>query len=71
VHLIYPADPIRVIEYGGQAIVLVENYHTFKLRERIELSKGTRALIQGRGKKLDTLETRARCYSASFRNCSG
>ena len=32
-----------------RAKIVITNYHAFKLRERIELSKGGRALLQGRG----------------------
>src|SRR5690606_38122662 len=35
----------------------VTNYHAFKLRERMEVSKGGRLLLQGRGEPLRTLET--------------
>ncbi len=41
----------------GRAKIVITNYHAFKLRERIELSKGGRALLQGRGEALNTLET--------------
>ena len=42
----------------GRASIVITNYHAFKLRERIELSKGGRRLLQGRtGFELDTLET--------------
>ena len=41
----------------NRAKVIVTNYHAFKLRERVELSKGGRALLQGHGPALDTLET--------------
>jgi len=37
--------------------IVITNYHAFKLRERMELSRGGRSLLQGRGKALDTLET--------------
>jgi len=37
--------------------IVITNYHAFKLRERIELAKGTRGLLQGQGPDLDTLET--------------
>jgi type III restriction enzyme len=37
--------------------IVITNYHAFKLRERIELSKGGRSLLQGRGEELNTLET--------------
>ncbi len=37
--------------------IVITNYHAFKLRERIELSRGGRSLLQGRGEALSTLET--------------
>ena len=40
-----------------RAQIVITNYHAFKLRERIELSKGTRALLEGRGGSIKTLET--------------
>ncbi len=40
-----------------RAKIVITNYHAFKLRERMELSKGGRSLLQGRGDPLDTLET--------------
>jgi type III restriction enzyme len=40
-----------------RAKIVITNYHSFKLRERIELSKGGRSLLQGRGEELNTLET--------------
>ena len=40
-----------------RAKIVITNYHAFKLRERIELSKGGRSLLQGRGEALNTLET--------------
>src|SRR6185369_1436745 len=41
----------------GKAKIVITNYHSFKLRERVELSAGGRALLQGHGPALDTLET--------------
>ena len=42
----------------GKAKIVITNYHAFKLRERLEISKGGRALLEGRGgEKLSTLET--------------
>jgi len=41
----------------NRAKIVITNYHAFKLRERIELSKGGRSLLQGRGEALSTLET--------------
>ncbi|MGH8503736.1 MAG: BPTD_3080 family restriction endonuclease [Gammaproteobacteria bacterium] len=49
-----PADMAGDLE---RAKLVITNYHAFKARERMELSKGNRALLQGRGAKLNTLET--------------
>lgn len=41
-----------------KARIVVTNYHAFKHRERIELSKGTRSLLEGNtGYEIKTLET--------------
>lgn len=40
-----------------RAKTVITNYHAFKLRDRMELSKGGRSLLQGRGQPLQTLET--------------
>ena len=41
-----------------KAKIVITNYHAFKLRERMELSKGGRLLLQGRGNDpIDTLES--------------
>jgi type III restriction enzyme len=50
-----PADLLGEIE---RAKIVITNYHAFKLRERLEISKGGRSLLQGRtGEALSTLET--------------
>jgi type III restriction enzyme len=41
----------------GRAKIVITNFHAFKLRETLELSKGGRSLLQGRGPALSTLET--------------
>lgn len=41
----------------NRAKIVITNFHAFKLRERIDLSKGGRSLLQGRGDELNTLET--------------
>ncbi|MGB7541188.1 MAG: DEAD/DEAH box helicase family protein [Burkholderiales bacterium] len=41
----------------NRAKIVITNFHSFKLRERIDLSKGGRSLLQGRGEELNTLET--------------
>ena len=49
--------PGDMLDDVNRAKIVITNYHAFKLRERIELSKGGRALLQGRGEELNTLET--------------
>jgi type III restriction enzyme len=50
--------PVDMLEDIRKARIVLTNYHAFKLRERLELSKGGRALLQGRtGEELTTLET--------------
>jgi type III restriction enzyme len=49
-----PSDMLGDIKH---AKIVITNYHAFMRRERMELSKGGRALLQGRGAALDTLET--------------
>lgn len=49
-----PSDMLADLE---RAKLVITNYHAFKLRERMELSKGGRSLLQGRGEALNTLET--------------
>jgi type III restriction enzyme len=52
---IVPSDMLGDIE---RAKIVITNYHAFKLRERLEISKGGRSLLQGRGgDALNTLET--------------
>lgn len=49
--------PSDMMDDLNRAKIVITNYHAFKLRERIELSKGGRSLLQGRGEELNTLET--------------
>src|SRR5690606_37342551 len=50
--------PSDMLENMGRAEIVITNYHAFRLRERVELSKGGRQLLQGRrGDELNTLET--------------
>lgn len=52
---IVPPDMLADID---RAKIVITNYHAFKLRERLEVAKGTRTAIEGwRGEKLQTLET--------------
>lgn len=52
---IVPNDMLADLE---RAKIIITNYHAFKLRERVEISAGGRALLKGkRGDDLNTLET--------------
>ncbi len=52
---IIPTEMIRELE---RAKIVITNYHAFKLRERMDISKGGRSLLQGRnGEPLNTIET--------------
>lgn len=49
--------PTDLLEDIYRAKIVITNYHAFKLRERMEISRTGRLLLQGRGEELDTLET--------------
>ncbi len=50
-----PGDMLGDIE---RAKIVITNYHAFKLRERMDVSKGTRAALEGwQNEELNTLET--------------
>ena len=49
-----PADLLGVLD---RAKIVITNFHAFMLRETLELSKGGRALLQGRGPELRSAET--------------
>ena len=53
-HELVPSDMLGDLE---KAKIVITNYHAFKLRERLELSKSGRSLLQGRGEPLTSLET--------------
>ncbi len=49
--------PTDLLPDLARAKIVITNYHAFKQRERSDLSKGGRSLLQGRGEALDTVET--------------
>ena len=50
--------PSDMLDDVRRAKIVITNYHAFKLRERLEISKGGRQLLQGRtGEEPKTLET--------------
>ena len=55
----------------GRAEIVITNFHAFKLRERMDLSKGGRSLLQGRGKELCTLETEGQMLQRVMPNLMG
>lgn len=64
-----PSDMLVDLE---RAKIVITNYHAFKLRERIDLSKGGRALLQGRrGEDLNTLETEGQMLQRVMPNLMG
>ena len=50
--------PSDLLDDMGRAKIVITNYHAFKLRERIDISKGGRLLLKGRtGDEIITTET--------------
>lgn len=50
--------PADMLDDLRKAKIVITNYHAFKLREKVDLSKGGRRLLQGRGgEDLETTET--------------
>jgi len=51
---IVPSDMLGDLD---RAKIVITNYHAFKLRERMDVSKVGRSLLKGRGPDLETVET--------------
>jgi type III restriction enzyme len=49
--------PVEMLPDIDKAKIVVSNFHAFKRRETMEVSKVGRALLQGRGEPVETLET--------------
>ena len=49
--------PGEMLEDLQRAKIVITNYHALRQRERLEVSSGGRALLQGPGQPLETLET--------------
>ncbi|MEW6774689.1 MAG: BPTD_3080 family restriction endonuclease [Bdellovibrionota bacterium] len=49
-----PGDMLGDVKH---AKIVITNFHAFQMRERMEISKTGRALLQGRGQEIKTLET--------------
>ncbi|MBL38365.1 MAG: restriction endonuclease [Xanthomonadales bacterium] len=64
--------PNDMLEDLNKACIVITNYHAFKLRERMQLSKGGRQLLQGRGgSELQTLESEGQMLQRMMRPLMG
>jgi type III restriction enzyme len=63
-----PPDMLADLE---RAKIVITNYHAFKLRERMDIAKGTRGLLQGRGEPIETLETEGQMVQRVMRDLMG
>jgi type III restriction enzyme len=49
--------PQELMQDMQRAKIVITNYHAFKLRERLELAKGTKSALKGHGAEIASLET--------------
>ena len=49
--------PSDMMDEIHKAKIVITNFHAFKLRERLDISKGGRALLQGHGEEINTRES--------------
>ena len=49
--------PADMLDDLNKAKIVITNFHAFKLRETLNISSGGRALLQGRGPELNSIET--------------
>jgi len=49
--------PSDMMAEMGKAKIVITNYHAFKLKDQLSLTKGTRAALEGHGAELQTEET--------------
>jgi type III restriction enzyme len=63
-----PADMVPDLD---KAKIVVTNYHAFKLRERMEVSRVGRALLEGRDGKLNTLDTEGQMVQRVMKELMG
>lgn len=63
--------PEDMLEDINKAKIVITNFHAFKLRDRLALSKGGRSLLQGRGPQLETLETEGQMIQRVMPNLMG
>lgn len=63
--------PIEYLPDIQRAKIVITNYHAFRLRETMEVSKGTRSLLQGRGEELQTVETEGKMLQRALPDLMG
>lgn len=64
--------PVDMLPDLYRAKIVITNYHAFKRRERLDLSKGGRLLLQGRGgEELSTLETEGQMLARAMGELMG
>jgi len=54
-----------------RAKIVLTNYHAFKLREKTQIAKGTRAALEGHGESVLTLETEGQMIQRVMSDLSG
>ena len=54
-----------------KARIVITNYHAFKLKDQLDLSSGGRALLQGRGPALASLETKGQMVNRVMQPLTG
>jgi type III restriction enzyme len=54
-----------------RAKIILTNYHAFKLREKTQIAKGTRAALEGHGEAVVTLETEGQMIQRVMSDLSG
>lgn len=54
-----------------RAKIVITNFHAFKLKETLELSKGGRSLLQGRGDPIKSLETEGKMIQRVMKDLMG
>jgi len=54
-----------------RAKIVITNYHSFKLRERMETVQRRRSLLQGPWEQLNTLETEGQIAPESYAEADG
>lgn len=65
---IVPRDMLTDMQ---QARVVITNYHAFRLREKMELAKVSRAFLQGREDPINTLETEGQMIQRVMQDLMG